>query len=302
MLILRHYASILWDFSRPHTIIGTFATVLFFYLFTWIDVQKQVGLVSLLGTFVASIAVNIYIVGLNQITDIEIDRVNKPYLPLANARLTSAQAYGIVLIAGVISLLMALMLNVVFFLAIALIFIIGTIYSLPPLRLKRFPLYSALCIVLARGVIGNIGVYSSYQIEVNRTPQFTPYVVLFIGTMTLFSVVISIMKDSSDTDGDRQYGIYTLAVRLGTTKIHNLYKFMMIGLYGLLILIGLFYLKTLLVSFLHALALIFFLTQAKLPRTTSQEEITANYRLLWRLFYLEFIIFFAGIFVERYGV
>ena len=38
--------------------------------------------------------------------------------------------------------------------------ILGTFYSLPPVRLKRFPLLAALCIVAVRGTIINAGFYA----------------------------------------------------------------------------------------------------------------------------------------------
>ena len=41
-----------------------------------------------LYALVPSLLINIYIVGLNQLHDVEIDRVNKPYLPLASGDLS----------------------------------------------------------------------------------------------------------------------------------------------------------------------------------------------------------------------
>ena len=50
------------------------------------------GLGDLLATLVAGLTVNIAIVGVNQITDVEIDRVNKPFLPIAAGDLSLGAA------------------------------------------------------------------------------------------------------------------------------------------------------------------------------------------------------------------
>ena len=47
---------------------------------------------DLLATLVAALTVNIAIVGVNQITDVEIDRINKPWLPIAAGDLSLGAA------------------------------------------------------------------------------------------------------------------------------------------------------------------------------------------------------------------
>src|SRR5207253_263687 len=63
---------------------------------------------DLAATLVAALAVNVSIVGVNQITDVEIDRINKPYLPIAAGDLTLPQAKAIVAAATALPLAMAL--------------------------------------------------------------------------------------------------------------------------------------------------------------------------------------------------
>ena len=43
---------------------------------------------------------NLFIVGINQIYDVEIDTVNKPFLPIAAGRISRSAAWWIVLAAG----------------------------------------------------------------------------------------------------------------------------------------------------------------------------------------------------------
>ncbi len=111
-----------------------------------------------------SLLTNVYITGLNQLVDVDIDKINKPYLPIASGDLSHRSATGIVL--G--SLLGALYLTkeslIPLRLTIILSSIVGTLYSLPPFRLKRFPLFAALCILLVRGAFVNIGFYNQVKV------------------------------------------------------------------------------------------------------------------------------------------
>ncbi len=48
--------------------------------------------VALTQALVSALLMNVCIVGLNQLYDVEIDKVNKPYLPLASGEMTMRQA------------------------------------------------------------------------------------------------------------------------------------------------------------------------------------------------------------------
>ena len=55
---------------------------------------EQWGIPALAGVMqalVPALLMNISIVGLNQLYDVEIDKINKPYLPLASGEMTPAQ-------------------------------------------------------------------------------------------------------------------------------------------------------------------------------------------------------------------
>ena len=71
------YLSQLWKFSRPHTIIGTSLSVFALYAIALATTASAISLANiaqLLGTWIACLCGNVYIVGLNQLYDIEIDR------------------------------------------------------------------------------------------------------------------------------------------------------------------------------------------------------------------------------------
>ena len=85
---------------------------------------------------IIGVTCNIFIVGINQIADVNIDKINKPYLPIPSGALSMQQAKYIVFTALFISLGLALYITPYLFGIIALAATIGWAYSMPPLYLK----------------------------------------------------------------------------------------------------------------------------------------------------------------------
>ena len=104
-------------------------------------------------------SVNVFITGINQLEDVEIDRINKPFLPIAAGDLSPRAGRWIVAALGGrcrsrwrsrrgssrSSRSLAGLL-------------VGVAYSLPPLRLKRWPALAALSISGVRALVVNLGV------------------------------------------------------------------------------------------------------------------------------------------------
>ena len=138
---------ILWQFSRPHTIIGSTLSILSIFAIAlgttnWVYIDPLLLPLSLL----TALTCNIYITGLNQWSDIEVDKINKPWLPIAAGTLSKDNALRIVLVCGIISLATSAYLSLPFFGLILTIIAIGTAYSLPPLKLKRSHILAAAAI------------------------------------------------------------------------------------------------------------------------------------------------------------
>ena len=152
----------LWRFSRPHTVIGTTISIVCLYLIA-VDTLPGLGLGSglwdLLWTLVAGLAVNVYIVGVNQLEDVEIDRINKPELPIAAGELTVGAGRRIVALCAVVPVVLALTQGLVELVSVGAALAIGAAYSVPPVRLKRRPLVAALSITVVRTLIVNLGVW-----------------------------------------------------------------------------------------------------------------------------------------------
>jgi homogentisate phytyltransferase/homogentisate geranylgeranyltransferase len=225
---LKHLKT-LWAFTRPHTIIGSFISICALYVLsmTWLDDTNGMEAISahwllLFITLISALTCNVFITGLNQVSDIEIDRINKPWLPIPAGNLTPAQGKWIVGIAGLIALVTAAMSNYVLFMLIAGIMAIGTAYSLPPFRLKQHHVMAAISILLVRGLLVNLfmPVHFIYAVngELSLPHDVWPLAFFVVG----FSLAIAWFKDIPDTEGDKAFSINTLAVKITPKRAFQL--------------------------------------------------------------------------------
>ena len=251
-------------------------------------------LIRLLAALAPSLAANVYIVGLNQLTDIDIDRINKPSLPLACGDFSVAQGGWIVALTGCGALLMALPQGPILFGTVGLSMLIGSIYSLQPIRLKRFPFWAAFCIVGVRGVVVNLGFFSHFS-GFWKPLDFPAEVWALSGFVVLFSVAIALFKDIPDLEGDRQYRVRTLTVRLGRHAVFRICRWVLVTCYLLLLCLGSSGILTsvqlilFLISHLGLLALMW--RGSKTVNLNNNVSLSNYYQFIWKLFFCEYILF-----------
>jgi len=153
---------------------------------------------------------------LNQIYDLEIDRVNKGRRPLPSGRLSIGQAWVFTLIAYALTLWLAW--NVApggrhecFW--IVLIAVAGTyVYSVPPLRTKRLGIWANITIAIPRGVLLKVAGWSAVKTVAGVEPWFIG------GIFGLFLLGASTTKDFADMEGDRRGGCITLPIQYGVRR------------------------------------------------------------------------------------
>jgi 4-hydroxybenzoate polyprenyltransferase len=153
---------------------------------------------------------------LNQIYDLEIDRVNKASRPLPSGRLSIRQAWVFTVIAYALTMVLAWLVapggrHECFW--IVLVAIIGTyIYSVPPLRTKQYGLWANITIAIPRGVLLKVAGWSA----VKTVLGFEPW---YIGSIFgLFLLGASTTKDFADMEGDRRGGCRTLPIVYGVRR------------------------------------------------------------------------------------
>ncbi|MGL4882852.1 MAG: homogentisate phytyltransferase [Waterburya sp.] len=293
----------LWKFSRPHTIIGTSLSVLALYcisLATTGNTVTAINLEQMLAVWLACLCGNIYIVGLNQICDVEIDKINKPNLPLASGDFTSQQGKLIVTFSGILALLIAGLSGIWLFTTVVVSLIIGTAYSLPPIRLKQFPFWAAFCILTVRGIIVNIGLFLHYGDKLDGREALNPYVWTLTGFILLFTVAIAIFKDVPDLEGDKQYNINTFTLVIGKPAVFNLSRWVITVCYFGMIGAGFFWLTSLNVSFFivsHLVLLGLLWWRSSDVDLNEKTAITDFYQFIWKLFFLEYLLFPIACFI-----
>ena len=282
-------------FSRPHTIIGTTLSVSGLYLIAWAHAGAgHFHWQILLAALLSCLSANIYIVGLNQLTDVEIDRINKPHLPLAAGAFSLQTGRVIIIISLIVSLLIALREGTYLLITVLLSLLIGTAYSLPPLRLKRFHFWAAACIFTVRGVIVNIFLFLHFNFLLKESLNIPPQV----WALTIFifglSLVIAWFKDIPDMEGDSRFKIITLSLALGAQKVFNIGRGLLALCYLGLIAAGVYGVPgvnggVLALSHLCLLILMWLVSLRVEPG--NKASITHYYLFTWVLFFSEYIFF-----------
>jgi homogentisate phytyltransferase / homogentisate geranylgeranyltransferase len=298
-----YFLSQLWKFSRPHTIIGTTLSVLALYAIA-IDTThspiSQISIVQLIGTWIACLCGNIYIVGLNQLYDVEIDRVNKPDLPLASGKLSIEQGKWIVGITGILAIGIAAFLGKWLLGTVLVSLAIGTAYSLPPIRFKQYPLLAAICILTVRGCIVNLGLFLHFNFIFTGIDLIPPTIWVLTLFILVFTIAIAIFKDVPDLEGDRQYQIQTFTMVVGKSNIFNLTRWAITIAYVGTIVAGIWILSTVNIWFLlisHTILLGLLWWRSQDIDLEDKGSIADFYQFIWKLFFLEYAIFPIACFV-----
>lgn len=307
---IQRWLQALWKFSRPHTIIGTSLSVIGLALIAlstqyrgsalWADLPIPATafylqfLAWLGAALVSSLGANVYIVGLNQLTDIDIDRINKPQLPLASGEFSPQQGRWIVSIAGLLALGLSAIQGPRLLWTVGLSMLMGTIYSIPPIRLKRFPFWAALCIFGVRGVVVNVGFFLHFRHLLGGSGVIPLKVWVLTAFVILFAFAIAIFKDIPDQEGDLKFDIHTLTVRLGGELVFRLSCWVLsiayLGIIGMA-LWGLSQTHQGLLLSTHLGLLFLFWYRSQRVNLKHHQQVTQFYQWIWKLFFLEYVIF-----------
>jgi len=292
-----HPLGTLWRFSRPHTIVGTTVSIVALYLIA-VDTLPGLalggGLWDLFWTLVAGLAVNVYIVGVNQIEDVDIDRVNKPFLPLAAGEMTHEYARTVVAATAGLAVVLAVTQGTVETVAVLAALVVGTAYSTPPVRLKRFAVAASLCISGVRSVVVNLGVYAHFSLAFgDGTVSIPPSVWALTIVVLPFSLAIAILKDVPDAEGDRRFRIMTFTVRVGGQRVLRAGLAMLVLAYLGMAIVGPLAIpeaQPVVLAAGHLAALGVLLAWARAADPADPAVFTRFYMRVWKLFFLEYAL------------
>ena len=153
---------------------------------------------------------------INQIYDLEIDRINKPGRPLPSRTLDMRGAWIFTAVTYVLSWILAWLADpngrhecfwIVLFTSV-----LTWIYSIPPIRTKKRGIWANITIALPRGVLLKVAGWSTIKTIVDPEPWFIGVV------FGLFLLGAASTKDFADIEGDQADGCQTLPILYGVKK------------------------------------------------------------------------------------
>jgi 4-hydroxybenzoate polyprenyltransferase len=216
----RSRASLLLEFSRPFTLVapalgfasGAATAIGAAPAEPW---RLEVVLFPCVGLIMAAV-LNAASNALNQIYDLEIDRINKPRRPLPSGRLSMADAWQFTLAAYAVALGLAWLVapggRHECFWIVLVATVITVLYSAPPFRTKRLGIWANLTIAIPRGVLLKVAGWSAVKTIAGTEPWF-------IGAIFgLFLLGASTTKDFADMEGDARGGCRTLPIIYGVRR------------------------------------------------------------------------------------
>ena len=153
---------------------------------------------------------------LNQIYDLDIDRVNKPKRPIPTGRVSIAEAWWFSVVTYALALVLAWLVapggrHECFWL-VAVAVVCTLLYSVPPFRTKRLGIWANVTIAIPRGVLLKVAGWSSVKTIVGIEPW---YIGAIFG---LFLLGATTTKDFADMEGDRRGGCRTLPIQYGVRR------------------------------------------------------------------------------------
>ncbi|PKA63463.1 putative homogentisate phytyltransferase 1, chloroplastic [Apostasia shenzhenica] len=182
-----------YAFTRPYAFIGIIVAVVSSSLIA-IESFSDASLPFIIGLFQALVGfmtICVYSNGINQVFDVGIDKVNKPYLPLASGEMPFKVGVAIVCAFAVMA------------------FGIANFAGSKP---------------LFWGIVIFAMATSAYSINIfafHRHGYFSRPLVFGVIVLVIFYTVLALFKDIPDIEGDKQYGVKSLATSIGQKKIFS---------------------------------------------------------------------------------
>jgi geranylgeranylglycerol-phosphate geranylgeranyltransferase len=213
-------AALLLEFSRPFTLVAPALGFVSGAVTAYGAAPREpwttdLIVFPLLGALMAAV-LNAASNALNQIYDLEIDRINKPKRPLTSGRLSMRDAWLFTWAAYAVALALAWFVapggrHECFWLVLVAT-AITILYSVPPARTKRLGIWANVTIAIPRGILLKVAGWSSVKTIVGVEPW---YIGAIFG---LFLLGASTTKDFADMEGDARGGCRTLPIIYGVRR------------------------------------------------------------------------------------
>lgn len=206
------------DLFRPFTLLAPFVISMFISVASLIFSARNYGMqipsdwwITVSQSSFTIAIVNAASNSLNQATDIESDRISKPYRPIPLGLIKKDEAQSIAYLFYLFALIRSIAINQYFTFFIFLIMVFTVTYSLPP-RMKKYLFINQIWIAIPRGMLGILASWSVFGNPYTPTP-------LIIGSIATFYLIGGMVtKDITDSKADKLTGVRTLINTFGEKK------------------------------------------------------------------------------------
>ncbi|KAL9318965.1 hypothetical protein ACSQ67_015482 [Phaseolus vulgaris] len=193
---VKNFLTVLYQFIYPYATYGRLSAAISGSLIAVQNLSdiSPLFLVGLFQALFSHLFMDLYVNGVNQVFDFEIDK-----------------GFGVNLMIGSPALTLNLLST----------FILWTGYSanLPFLRWKRYPVLAALFMFLSWTFIFPLSYFLHMQTFVFKRPVVFPRSLMVSMVFNAFySIGLALAKDIPDIEGDKQHGIDSFSIRLGQKK------------------------------------------------------------------------------------
>ncbi|HEC82296.1 MAG TPA: hypothetical protein ENI53_00215 [Thermoplasmatales archaeon] len=276
---------------RPFTLIAPFMAVMFGCVFQ-LAVYNEINTfwnnfpVILFASFAMASAQAVGQI-MNQIEDVEIDKVNeKSYRPIASGEINEEKAQLSAWFFSIFSILVGFSINIYYGFFMVIFLLAGIFYNIEPFRLKKRLWLNTGSLAISRGLLPLPAAWSIFGNVTDAIPW------LIGSIMCMWVLGWQNTKDINDIEGDKKYGIITPAVYHGIEKLSIIIAFLSFMSFLLLA----FYLGTgLLPSNMATLFILFLPTLWMIYKLTRMDfsKISLENNELWAAFYLTLAGFYV---------
>jgi geranylgeranylglycerol-phosphate geranylgeranyltransferase len=145
---------------------------------------------------------------INDILDLEIDKLEKPNRPLPEGRITTQQAWYLFASETILGLILSFFLSIYSFALTGFVSVVSILYSF---KLKNYFLF--------KNILTAFGIASAYLVGAFATGErISPPILLFFFQIMITVTAFELHKDIADIEGDFKYRKATFAVRYGAKK------------------------------------------------------------------------------------
>jgi geranylgeranylglycerol-phosphate geranylgeranyltransferase len=197
-------------FLRPINFLITFLTAVVAVFICSVDnFSFQVAILAGLSAGLTASAGNI----INDIFDIEIDKINRPDRPLPSGKISHKEALVLYFIFLLLSFILSWFVNQEAFLIVTGTTSLLFLYSK---YLKKIPLVGNILVALLTGLVF---IYGGVAVE-NPAAAVIPALFAFV-----INLIREIVKDMQDVEGDKKAGLSTFPIKYGFQKSKSLAVF-----------------------------------------------------------------------------